>query len=52
MFQFTGITVFSNKSRIIWVQLAKIKNNEKIKASISKKLRDWAALRSRAKAVF
>ena len=34
--------VFSDKSRIIWVQLAKIKNNEKIKASISKELRDWA----------
>ena len=34
--------VFSNKSRIIWVQLAKIKNNEKIKNSISKELRDWA----------
>ncbi|MBQ9440965.1 MAG: Rpn family recombination-promoting nuclease/putative transposase, partial [Alphaproteobacteria bacterium] len=32
----------SDKSRIIWVQLAKIKNNEKIKASISKELRDWA----------
>ena len=39
--------VFSDKSRIIWVQLAKIKNNEKIKASISKELRNWAALRSR-----
>ena len=42
MLQFTGKTVFSDKSRIIWVQLAKIKNNEKIKASISKELRDWA----------
>ena len=42
MLQCTGKTVFSDKSRIIWVQLAKIKNNEKIKASISKELRDWA----------
>ena len=42
MLQCTSNTVFSDKSRIIWVQLAKIKNNEKIKASISKELRDWA----------
>ncbi|MBQ9441100.1 MAG: hypothetical protein IJU54_01715 [Alphaproteobacteria bacterium] len=47
MIQFACKTVFSDKSRIIWVQLAKIKNNEKIKASISKELRNWAALRSR-----
>ena len=47
MLQCTSNTVFSDKSRIIWVQLAKIKNNEKIQASISKELRNWAALRSR-----
>ena len=41
MFQFTGITVFSNKSRIIWVQLSKFKNNDKLKETISKGLNDW-----------
>ena len=47
MLQFTGKTAFSDKLHVILVQLAKIKNNEKIKASISKELRNWAALRSR-----
>ena len=42
MLQFTGKTAFSDKLHVILVQLAKIKNNDKIKASISKELRDWA----------
>lgn len=32
---------FTNKSRIIWVQLSKFKNNDKIKETISKGLKDW-----------
>ena len=32
---------FTNKSRIIWVQLSKFKYNDKLKETISKGLKDW-----------
>ena len=36
-----GYEVFNNKSRIIWVQLSKFKNNDKEKEKINKGLKDW-----------
>ena len=36
-----GYEVFNNKSRIIWVQLSKFKNNDKVKEKINKGLKDW-----------
>ncbi len=36
-----GYERFTNKSRIIWVQLYKFNNNDKLKENISKGLKDW-----------